>query len=267
MEWLLLLVALMIIAVVIILKTKKTDSKKPAVGPLPYLAKESLLTPAERSFLGSLEQAVGAEFRIYAQVRLADLMLVKPEIEKEARTAALNRITRKHVDFVLCQKEDLKISCAIELNDASHQQAQRKTRDNFVEQACQAAGLPLIQFTVKSSYTVQDIRTAINAVLNPKNTAPTQTPISNKPVTASPTLAAIKNTPQPSKPNPSKVSASIPGTAGSTSPVTTDQTYPACPKCGGETILRTVKSGPHAGKKLWGCKNYPACRGYVPQNP
>lgn len=33
-----------------------------------------------------------------------------------------------------------------------------------------------------------------------------------------------------------------------------------CPRCGGTLVLRTVKSGERAGKKLWGCSNYPQCR-------
>ncbi|HDS1721468.1 NERD domain-containing protein [Pseudomonas putida] len=33
-----------------------------------------------------------------------------------------------------------------------------------------------------------------------------------------------------------------------------------CPKCGGSLIIRTVKSGPKAGQKFWGCSGFPRCR-------
>lgn len=33
-----------------------------------------------------------------------------------------------------------------------------------------------------------------------------------------------------------------------------------CPKCGGNLILRAAKTGKHAGKKFWGCANYPNCK-------
>lgn len=39
-----------------------------------------------------------------------------------------------------------------------------------------------------------------------------------------------------------------------------------CPKCGGEMVLRTAKSGPNQGGKFWGCKSYPNCRGIVTYN-
>lgn len=34
----------------------------------------------------------------------------------------------------------------------------------------------------------------------------------------------------------------------------------ACPKCGGELIARTVKSGANAGARFMGCSKFPACR-------
>ena len=43
-------------------------------GALPYESKGNLLTPAERSFLTVLDQVVGTQYRIMAQVRLADVI-------------------------------------------------------------------------------------------------------------------------------------------------------------------------------------------------
>jgi hypothetical protein len=33
-----------------------------------------------------------------------------------------------------------------------------------------------------------------------------------------------------------------------------------CPKCGSALVLRTVKKGPKAGDRFWGCSTYPQCR-------
>lgn len=33
-----------------------------------------------------------------------------------------------------------------------------------------------------------------------------------------------------------------------------------CPKCGGEMVLRAIRSGENAGKKFWGCSQFPKCR-------
>ena len=38
---------------------------------------------------------------------------------------------------------------------------------------------------------------------------------------------------------------------------------PSCPRCGSNMTLRTARQGHYAGKKFWGCKNYPNCKGIV----
>jgi len=44
----------------------------------------------------------------------------------------------------------------------------------------------------------------------------------------------------------------------------TDSAYvPLCPKCGKKMVLRTARQGENAGKKFWGCSNFPECRGIV----
>ncbi len=37
----------------------------------------------------------------------------------------------------------------------------------------------------------------------------------------------------------------------------------SCPKCGNTMVLRESKKGVNIGKKFWGCKKYPKCRGTV----
>jgi len=38
-------------------------------------------------------------------------------------------------------------------------------------------------------------------------------------------------------------------------------TEPECPQCSAKMVRRTATRGKYAGKKFWGCKNYPSCRG------
>ena len=38
---------------------------------------------------------------------------------------------------------------------------------------------------------------------------------------------------------------------------------PPCPQCGKPMVLRTAKSGRHAGRQFWGCSAYPDCKGVV----
>lgn len=59
-------------------------------------------------------------------------------------------------------------------------------------------------------------------------------------------------------PSPSPASASITPALLPANPKTPAQ---PCPLCGGELVLRSVKKGPRAGEKFWGCAAFPKCRG------
>lgn len=70
-------------------------------------ARPELFSPAERSFLEELEQAVGIQFRVIAKVCLGDLVQPAKKLSGGQKTHVLNSINRKHVDFVLRQLESL----------------------------------------------------------------------------------------------------------------------------------------------------------------
>ena len=128
----------------------------------PYGPQRALVTPAERSFLGVLEGATGATHRIFGKVRLADVIKVNAGLARSARQAAFNRISNKHLDFVLCDPTDLTVVAAIELDDKSHESASRKQRDSFLDAALGAAGIPVHHFSAKHSYSVNEVRTMLS---------------------------------------------------------------------------------------------------------
>jgi very-short-patch-repair endonuclease len=128
---------------------------------LPYQKEPVLFTPAERSFFAVLEQALGDEFRVLGKVRLADVIRVKAGLSGSVRQQAFNRIQSKHLDFVVCDPNDLSVQFVVELDDSSHQQPRRQARDEFLDKALAAAGVPVFHFPVKRAYVVQEIRGAI----------------------------------------------------------------------------------------------------------
>jgi very-short-patch-repair endonuclease len=132
-------------------------------GPIafPFQKEPVLFTPAERSFLAVLETALGNQFRVMGKVRLAYVIKVKPGLSGSARQQAFNRIQSKHLDFVVCDPKDLSVQFVIELDDSSHQQSNRQARDEFLDKALSAAGVPVFHFQVKRMYSVQDIHGAI----------------------------------------------------------------------------------------------------------
>jgi hypothetical protein len=134
-----------------------------AAEALPYRRKDFLFSKAERSFFGVLEHVAGDSYLLFAKVRLADLMWLPKGTEK--RQSLLNRITAKHVDFVLCSRDTVRPLVAIELDDSSHQRQSRVQRDAFVDEALAAAGLPLVRVRAQAAYNVGEVRTQIERAL------------------------------------------------------------------------------------------------------
>ena len=66
-----------------------------------YRQKE-FLSPAERSFLDVLSQAAGDEWRVFAKVRIADVLTPAKGMSRSRWQSAFNAISAKHFDFLLC---------------------------------------------------------------------------------------------------------------------------------------------------------------------
>lgn len=210
---------------------------------LPYEKQPSLFTPAERSFLGVLEQAVGSEFRIMGKVRLGDIVKVKSGLDNKARQSAFNRIQSKHVDFIACDPNDLSIQFAVELDDKSHEREDRQDRDAFVDNVMEAAGIPIIHFQARRAYVVQEVKDTLVAKLNPPEEKMVNASVPKSVLTPTPGVAPIAKPP-------------IPQTL-------TSITSPNCPSCGTEMVKRKAKSGQNAGNEFWGCSSYPRCKGIM----
>lgn len=148
---------IMIAAVVaFVLWTLMRAPKK--LGP-PYERKGPLLTKTELHFYRALKLAVKDRWSVMAMVRIADLLKVRSQTPKSL--AWFNRIACKHIDFVLCDPETMEPKAGIELDDSSHQRADRIERDQFVDQAFAAAKFPLIRIVPESEYDVDAIREKI----------------------------------------------------------------------------------------------------------
>ncbi|MDG2380321.1 MAG: DUF2726 domain-containing protein [Pirellulaceae bacterium] len=127
----------------------------------PYEPRESLLTRNEQKFYFALREVVQEEYPIFAMVRIADLLRVKQGEPK--RQSWQNRINAKHIDFVLCDAGSLEPVLAIEVDDRSHQRADRRKRDEFVNDAFEAADLPLMRIKAQASYPTGDVRAQLKS--------------------------------------------------------------------------------------------------------
>jgi hypothetical protein len=130
-----------------------------------YYLRPSVVSPAERSFLGVLQTLNYEGIIILTKVRIADVVGIRKGLEARDRQAALNRVVSKHVDFLLVQESDARPVVAIELDDSTHDRPDRSDRDSFVDQVFHSVGLPLLHIKASASYNPRDIHAAIEGAL------------------------------------------------------------------------------------------------------
>ncbi|MDO8523482.1 MAG: DUF2726 domain-containing protein [bacterium] len=127
---------------------------------LPYRRKDYLLSATERKFFYALEQiAHKNNYHVFAKVRLEDLLWLPKNTED--RWSFRGRIKSRHIDFVLCDHENIKPLLAIELDDSSHLSEKAQKTDDFKNRALKDAGLPLLRFPHQNFYNADEIASKI----------------------------------------------------------------------------------------------------------
>lgn len=102
-----------------------------------------ILTKHELQEYFKLKQYADARgWLICPKVRLRDLIEPKRGAAKEQ--TLINKIQSKHVDFVLVD-QSMNLIGVLELDDSTHDRADRKERDSFVRDALEGAGITMIQ--------------------------------------------------------------------------------------------------------------------------
>ncbi|GAB4440645.1 MAG: hypothetical protein Kow00120_08870 [Anaerolineae bacterium] len=124
------------------------------------------LNSAELSFYSVLKRAVGDQVAICPKVRLGDIVHTND-------LSTLNRINRKHVDYLLCDAASMRPLVGIELDDSSHERSDRKQRDEIVDGAFKAAGLPLRHMRVGRGYKLAELTASLAPYLGGEGDAST----------------------------------------------------------------------------------------------
>lgn len=140
----------------------KTASGRPgtdSVDSEPFFeSRQTLNTHAEQAFLLALQQSIdGDRYLINGKTRLADLIKVESQQWGSQWQTQFNRISRKHVDFVILERSSSRIIGVIELDDSSHQRSDRRERDRFVDQALERAGIPILHYPCLRKYPLDEL--------------------------------------------------------------------------------------------------------------
>jgi len=109
----------------------------------------SIITPRELWFFKYLKDFFKDDqnINIFTKIRLADLISVKGRHTFWEKQGLLNKINRKHIDFVISDT-NWKIKCLIELDNWTHNKAKAKINDNFKNEVFESLWIPLLRFKI-----------------------------------------------------------------------------------------------------------------------
>ena len=127
-----------------------------------YTAKSLMMTRTECEFFLKLDRVVSERYYVFSQVHLSAILDHK--IKGQDWRFAFRHINGKSVDFVLCDRVTLRPTYAIELDDVTHEQSDRRKRDIEVERIFKEANLPLVRFKNKDVSESEIIQALSNAM-------------------------------------------------------------------------------------------------------
>jgi len=96
------------------------------------------------------------------KTRLADVVRCPPELWD---TVHGRRLSQKHVDFVVYDRFTTAIIAVVELDDKSHNAADRRDRDTFVDGVLGSLGVAIVRIRAASSYDIDMLRLDLTSVL------------------------------------------------------------------------------------------------------
>lgn len=144
MDWIL-VIALLIVIAILLMKQNQTGAEGSRDTKKDYsqsYQRKYLLTKNEyREYMKLQQYAAEKGLLICPKVRLLDI--IEPRKGEKDYKSLFYKVQAKHVDFVICD-QDLHIKGILELDDSSHDTAERKERDEFVDQILSSVGYKVI---------------------------------------------------------------------------------------------------------------------------
>lgn len=154
----LLVLAIIVLALIAVaLKLKLSSSDGPRSSDTWPLHGVRPLTTPEQVLFHRLSEAL-PEHIVLAQVQLSRFLKVNRGIRQTQ--AWRNRIDRKSIDYLICDRSFLVIA-GVELDDASHHSNRRQVSDEHKNAALKAGGVRLIRWNVSSLPNGRQIRSEL----------------------------------------------------------------------------------------------------------
>ena len=120
---------------------------------LPYRLRKQFLSIKELALLAVLQEMSEGHYVVCPKVAINDIFYIQRPNEN---VHFYNKIFRKHVDFLLCNLDDMQPAFGVELVKPIAKEETRSA-DQFIEDLFLSAGLPLVHVPSNEAYELADI--------------------------------------------------------------------------------------------------------------
>lgn len=135
----------------------------------PYHRTSSILSKEEEHFYDELILAVRPYYKVFPKIRLSSVIDPGPKWTRRWRHRIFAMLGVDQAEFVLCDPVDTHVVGVIELDGVSEDQTYRwgGIRHSFYESALETAGIPLMRFDARKSYSQETLRQFVLATFPP----------------------------------------------------------------------------------------------------
>ncbi len=165
MEFLLLMIVIILGILFYFFKDKISIFLQQEEKTLPFKRKDFLLNTPERKFFESLQQITPAEYVVFPQIVLSNV--VKTSSSRKKFWTYQNKINRKTIDFVIFERQYLKPIVAIEYDGKTHNRSDRQKRDAFVNRVLESAGIKSLHIKHQKNINFEEVKNKITELLVP----------------------------------------------------------------------------------------------------
>ncbi len=166
------LVILVVGAATFVLAMMKVRASPDAEGggsSADYEALRTVLSPAERHFLGVLAPLLPPGVGVLVKVRLADVFTPKRGLDASRRQAATQRMRAQSIDFLLVRADDFSPLAGLALREDSARTERKAARDHFVENTFARNGLPFLTVKAQPDYDREELKRRLATVVPPQH--------------------------------------------------------------------------------------------------
>jgi len=147
------------VLIVSILLAKRLTRRSGKLSRHPYQKHVALFSADDRAFFQRLKEAMAEDYEIFGKIRVDDIIIPKKGIYLDDNSPLAGR----YFDFVLCDKKNLTVACAIQLHDKT--QADRGSAPDPLQAICENLGLPWVRVHVKADYSVEEVREKLRVAM------------------------------------------------------------------------------------------------------